>query len=73
MSNGNEVQTDIRAGTERAMVDHRPPSCTEKLKQERLELQKRCDEIDSVLAKLEANPTVAGIIDELSVLGRSMF
>lgn len=64
---------DTQALAKRAMVDHRPPSVTEKLQQERAELAKRVDEIDEILMLLEANPTQQEILDRLARLGRGMF
>lgn len=71
----DETQKQAMVGPEagRTLMDHRPPSCTEKLKAERTELAKRVAEIDAVLIKLEANPKMAEIIDDLSILGRGMF
>ena len=54
-------------------MDHQPPSVTEKLQQEKHELELRLKAIDELLAQLEANPETQRIIDSLAKLGRGMF
>jgi hypothetical protein len=63
----------VSLGGERAMVDHLPPTVTEKLVQERNELELRLRAIDELLEQLEANPETQKIIDSLAKLGRGMF
>ena len=59
------------AGVGRALMDHRPPSVTEKLQNEKRELELRLRGIDEVLAQLEANPATREIIDSLAKLGHN--
>lgn len=76
MSNGFE-ETDARevqsAGLGRAMVDHRPPTVSEKLLQEKKELELRLEAINQLISQMEANPETRDIIDKLAQLGRGMF
>jgi chaperonin cofactor prefoldin len=63
----------IEKASGRALMDHQPPSVTEKLEQERRELELRLKAINEVLDQLNANPETAEIIDSLAKLGRGMF
>lgn len=63
----------IEKASGRALMDHQPPSVTEKLGQERHELELRLQAINKVLDQLNANPETAEIIDNLAKLGRGMF
>jgi len=73
MSNGFEDTQIEKAGLGRAMVDHQPPSVTEKLEQERHELELRLKGINQLLDQLKASPETQEIIDNLAKLGRGMF
>lgn len=74
MSNGfNEGQEVEKAGLGRAMMDHRPPSVTEKLQQEKKELELRLEGVNQLLDQLQASPETREILDNLSKLGRGMF
>ena len=74
MSNGfNEAQEVQSAGLGRALTDHRPPSVTEKLEQERRELELRLQAVKQLIDQLNANPETQEIIDNLAKLGRGMF
>ena len=73
MSNGFNEGKEVATGAGRAMMDHQPPSVTEKLQQEKHELELRLKAIDELLAQLEANPETQRIIDSLAKLGRGMF
>ena len=55
------------------MMDHQPPSVTEKLEQEKHELELRLQAINELLEQLNNNPATQEIIDNLSKLGRGMF
>ncbi len=57
----------------RSLMDHQPPSVTEKLEQERRELELRLKAINELLEQLKANPETQQIIDSLAKLGRGMF
>ena len=76
MSNGfegedaREVQT---AGLGRALMDNRPPGVTEKLLQEKKELELRLEGITQLLDQLQASPETQEILDNMAKLGRSMF
>ena len=63
----------IEKASGRALMDHQPPSVTEKLEQERRELELRLKAINDVLSQLSANPKTAEIIDSLAKLGRGLF
>lgn len=65
-----EVQS---AGLGRALTDHRPPTVTEKLLNEKKELELRLEAINQLLADLESNPGTQQILDKMAQLGRSMF
>lgn len=69
MYEDNQVET----ASGRSLMDHQPPSVTEKLEQERRELELRLKAINEVLDQLNANPETAKIIDSLAKLGRGMF
>jgi predicted component of type VI protein secretion system len=70
-SDAREVQS-AGLGT-RAMVDHRPPTVSEKLLQEKKELELRLEAINQLIAQMDANPETRDIIDKLAQLGRGMF
>lgn len=63
----------VSLGGQRAMTDHRPPSVTEKLEEEKHELELRLKAINKLLEQLNDNPATQQIIDNLSKLGRGMF
>lgn len=63
----------VEQASGRALMDHRPPTVTEKLVQEKNELNLRLRAIDELLEQFEANPETQKIIDNLSKLGRGMF
>ena len=78
MSNGfEETESDARevqsAGIGRAMMDHRPPSVSEKLLQEKKELELRLQALNELIDQLEKSPETREILDNLSKLGRGMF
>ncbi len=74
MSNGSEnTERGVALGGQRAMMDHQPPSITEKLQQEKHELELRLTAINELFAQLEASPETQQIIDSLAKLGRGMF
>ena len=66
--NGQEVQS---AG--RALMDHRPPTVSEKLQNEKKELELRLEAINQLIAQLDANPDTKDIIDKLAQLGHRMY
>lgn len=63
----------VEQASGRALMDHRPPTVTEKLEQERNELELRLQAINELLEQLKANPETQQIIDSLAKLGRGMF
>lgn len=74
MSNGFEdTERGVALGGQRALTDHRPPSVTEKLEQEKHELELRLEAIQQLLDQLQASPETREILDNLSKLGRGMF
>ena len=73
MAYEDEAREVSQAGLGRAMMDHQPPSVTEKLEQEKHELELRLQAINELLEQLNNNPATQEIIDNLSKLGRGMF
>lgn len=73
MSNGFNEGQDVERSAGRSLMDHRPPSVTEKLQQEKKELELRLEGINQLIAQMEANPETRDIIDKLAQLGRGMF
>jgi len=76
MSNGFDEGTESRGvalGGQRAMTDHRPPSVSEKLEQEKKELELRLEALNQLIDQLERSPETREILDNLSKLGRGMF
>lgn len=73
MSFGDEGQEVQSAGLGRSMVDHRPPTVSEKLLQEKNELELRLAAINQLITQMDANPETRDIIDKLASLGRGMF
>ena len=72
MSNGlNEGQEVAASG--RSLMDHRPPSVSEKLLQEKKELELRLEALNQLIDQLERSPETREILDNLSKLGRGMF
>lgn len=59
--------------TGRALMDHRPPTVSEKLGQERKELELRLEAVNQLIAQMEANPETRDIIDKLAQLGHRMY
>jgi len=72
MSFGDENQA-VEASAGRALMDHRPPNVTEKLEQEKKELELRLEAVTSLLEELEAAPGVRSILDKLSTLGHRVY
>ncbi len=60
-------------GSSRGLMDHRPPTVTERLEQEKRELELRLEAVTSLLAELEAAPGVMSILDKLSTLGHRVY
>lgn len=73
MSQHNEGQELQSAALGRTMMDQRPPGVTEKLLQEKKELELRLEAITQLLDQLQASPETQQIIDNLAKLGRGMF
>ncbi len=59
--------------TGRALMDHRPPTVSEKLEQEKKELELRLEAVTSLIASLDESPKVRDIIDRLSQLGHRVY
>jgi predicted component of type VI protein secretion system len=59
--------------TGRALMDHRPPTVSEKLEQEKKELELRLEAVTSLIASLDESPNVRAIIDKLSQLGHRVY
>ncbi len=72
MSFGDENTQEVAAAG-RALMDHRPPTVSEKLLQEKKELELRLEAINQLITQMEANPETRDIIDKLAQLGRGMF
>jgi predicted component of type VI protein secretion system len=67
----NESQAVESAG--RVLMDHRPPTVSEKLEQEKKELELRLEAVTSLIASLDESPNVRDIIDRLSQLGHRVY
>ena len=57
----------------RALVDHKPPNVSERLREQKKELELRLEAINQLIEKLDANPDTKDIIDRLSELGHRMY
>jgi uncharacterized protein (UPF0147 family) len=54
-------------------MDHRAPTVTEKLEQEKKELELRLQAVNELLNDLAESPNVRGILDKLSTLGHRVY
>ena len=54
-------------------MDHRPPTVTEKLREEKKELELRLQAVTSLIEDLESEPKTMEILDKLSVLGHRVY
>jgi hypothetical protein len=70
MFEDNQVET---ASVGRALMDHRPPTVSEKLANEKKELELRLQAVNELIDQLEANPETKEIIDKLAQLGHRMY
>lgn len=68
MYGDNQVET---AG--RSLMDHKPPSVSEKLEQEKKELELRLEAVNQLLNDLNNNPETRDILDKLSQLGHRVY
>ena len=68
----NEGQ-GVEAASSRALMDHRPPTVSEKLVQEKKELELRLEAVTSLIESLDDSPKVRDIIDRLSQLGHRVY
>lgn len=66
---GNQVE----AATGRALMDNRAPTVTERLEQEKKELELRLQAVNELLNDLAESPNVRGILDKLSTLGHRVY
>lgn len=71
MSFGEDNQVEMASG--RALMDHKPPTVTERLEQEKRELELRLEAVTSLLEELNAAPGVMSILDKLSTLGHRVY
>ena len=63
----------VEAAGARSLMDHRPPTVTEKLQQEKKELELRLQAVTELLDDLESQPETMAILDKLSVLGHRVY
>ncbi len=68
----NEGQA-VEQASSRALMDHRPPTVSEKLENEKKELELRLQAVNELIAQLDANPETKDIIDKLAQLGHRMY
>jgi predicted component of type VI protein secretion system len=54
-------------------MDHKPPSVSEKLEQEKKELELRLEAVNQLLNDLNNNPETRDILDKLSQLGHRVY
>lgn len=71
MSFGQDSNMVEAAG--RSLMDHRPPTVTEKLREEKKELELRLQAVTELLNDLESQPETMAILDKLSVLGHRVY
>lgn len=71
MSFGEDNQVEMASG--RALMDARPPSVSERLQNEKKELELRLEAVTSLLEELEAAPGVKSVLDKLSQLGHRVY
>lgn len=71
MSFGEDNQVEMASS--RQLMDHRPPSVSEKLEQEKKELELRLEAVTSLIEELEAAPGVKSVLDKLSQLGHRVY
>jgi hypothetical protein len=57
----------------RALTDHRTPSVTERLENEKKELELRLQAVNELLEDLNSNPETRDILDKLSQLGHRVY
>jgi hypothetical protein len=72
MSFGDENAVEA-TGAGRQLMDHRPPTVSERLQQEKKELELRLEAITSLLDELNEAPGVMSILDKLSTLGHRVY
>lgn len=63
----------VEASAGRQLMDHRPPTVTEKLEQEKKELELRLQAVNELLDDLSESPNVRSILDKLSTLGHRVY
>lgn len=73
MSFGEDNGVEMASSGSRALMDHRPPTVTEKLEQEKKELELRLQAVNELLTDLEDSPNVRSILDKLSTLGHRVY
>ena len=56
-----------------AMIDNRQPTVTERLEQEKKELELRLQAVTELLDDLKSQPETMAILDKLSVLGHRIY
>lgn len=71
MSFGEDSNMVEAAG--RQLMDHKPPSVSERLLQEKKELELRLEAVTSLLEELDAAPGVKSVLDKLSQLGHRVY
>ena len=54
-------------------IPHAPPTVSERLQQEKKELELRLEAVNGLINDLDANPETKQIIDRLSQLGHRMY
>jgi predicted component of type VI protein secretion system len=57
----------------RSLMDHKPPSVSEKLEQEKKNLELRLEAVNQLLDDLNSNPETRDILDKLSQLGHGIY
>lgn len=72
MSFGEENAVES-VGASRGLMDHRPPSVSERLEQEKKELELRLEAVTSLLEELDSAPGVKSVLDKLSQLGHRVY
>ena len=66
-------QREVAMASTGSLVPHAPPTVSEKLQNEKKELELRLQAVNGLIEDLDNNPETKQIIDRLSQLGHRMY
>jgi len=66
-------QGEVAMASTGSLVPHAPPTVSEKLLNEKKELELRLEAVNGLISDLDNNPETKQIIDRLSQLGHRMY